>query len=49
MQKFLQSEGSGVGEPVASLGHDGISRETVLCNDVPTASLNAHEHIGAWP
>jgi len=49
MQKFLQSEGSGVGEPVASLGHDGSSRETVLCNDAPTASLNAHEHIGAWP
>jgi len=38
-----------VGEPAASLGHQGISRETVLCNDASTASLHAHEHIGAWP
>ena len=49
MATFLHGEGSGVGEPVASLGHDGISRKTVLCNDAPTASLNAPEHIGAWP
>jgi hypothetical protein len=46
---FLPREGSGVGEPAASRGHAGISRETVLCHDAPTASLNAHEHIGAWP
>ena len=45
---FLHREGSGGGEPAASRGHDGISRETVLCHDAPTASLNAHEHIGAW-
>jgi transposase len=49
MATFLHSEGSGVGEPTASLGHNGLSRETVLCNDVSIASLNAHEHIGAWP
>jgi len=38
-----------VGEPAAELGHKGFSRETVLCNDASTASLNAHGHIGAWP
>jgi len=49
MTTFLHGEGSGVGEPVASLGHDGLSREPVLCNPALTASRNAHEHIGAWP
>jgi len=46
---FLHRGGSGGGEPAASRGHDGISRETVLCNDAPPASLNAPEPIGAWP
>jgi transposase len=41
MATFFHSEGSGVGEPAASLGHEGISRETVLCKDASTASLNA--------
>ena len=44
---FLHGEGSGAGEPAASLGHYGTSRVTVLCNDASTASTNAHEHIGA--
>ncbi len=44
---FLHGEGSGAGEPAASLGHYGTSRVTVLCNDASTASTNAQEHIGA--
>ena len=47
MDNFLHGEGSGAGEPAASLGHDGTSRVTVLCNDASTASTNAQEHIGA--
>jgi hypothetical protein len=49
MAIVLPKEGSGVGEPAAELGHQGSSRETVLCNAASTASLTAHEHIGAWP
>ena len=37
----LHREGSGGGAPAASLGPDGISRETVLCQDASTASLHA--------
>src|SRR5262245_13038903 len=44
---LLHGEGSGAGEPAASLGHYGTSRVTVLCNKTSTASTNAHEHIGA--
>ena len=33
MDKFLHGEGRGAGEPAASLGHDGASLVTVLCND----------------
>lgn len=47
LNTFLQGSGSGVGEPTASLGHDGLSLATVLCNDVLMASTNAPEHIGA--
>lgn len=43
---FLQREGRRVGEPAASLGHDGRSLATVLYND---ASTNAPEHIGPLP
>src|SRR2546427_8599264 len=35
---FLQSSGRGAGEPAASLGHDGRSLATVLCNDALLAS-----------
>ncbi|HEY7495769.1 MAG TPA: transposase [Candidatus Tectomicrobia bacterium] len=49
MAIVLHKAGSGVGEPAASLGHKGISRETVLCHAASTASLNTHEHSGAWP
>ena len=47
MDNFLHGEGSGAGEPAASLGHEGTSRVTVLCNDASTASTNAQEPIGA--
>ncbi len=46
---FLQREGRGAGEPAASLGHDGLSLATVLCNDTPLAATNAHAHIGTVP
>src|SRR5713101_4898276 len=46
---FLQSSGRGAGEPAASLGHDGRSLATVLCNDALLASTNALEHRGPWP
>jgi hypothetical protein len=49
MTTCLHGAGSGVGEPVASLGPDGLSRAPVLCNDALTASRNAQEHSGAWP
>jgi hypothetical protein len=41
MEKFLRSEGRGAGEPAASLGRDGLSLATVLCNDGLLASANA--------
>jgi transposase len=43
----LHGEGSGAGEPAASLGHERTSRGTVLCNHASTASTNAHEPSGA--
>ncbi len=46
---FLQREGRSVGEPAASLGHDGRSLATVLSNDALPASTNAHEHRGPLP
>jgi hypothetical protein len=49
MTTCLHGEGSGGGEPVASLGHEGLSRAPVLCTEARTASRNAQEHIGAWP
>jgi transposase len=49
MDQFLHHEGSGAGEPAAALGHHGISRPTVLCQDVPPASANASEHRGVEP
>jgi len=47
MDRFLYSEGSGTGEPAASLGHTGMNLVTVLCHHEATASPNAHEHIGS--
>jgi hypothetical protein len=49
LDKCLQSSRGGASEPAASLGHDGLSLATVLCNNTPSASTNAHEHIGPWP
>ena len=49
LDTFLQRSGSGVGEPAAELGHDGLSLATVLCNDASIASMKAPEHIGALP
>src|SRR5262249_31544280 len=46
---LLQTSGRGVGEPAADLGHEGLSLATVLCEDAPIASPNAHEHRGTWP
>jgi len=49
LETCLQGGGSGVGEPTASRGHDGLRLATGLCNDVLMASTNAHAHLGAWP
>jgi transposase len=43
----LYGEGSGAGEPAASLGPERTSRVTGLCNTAATASTNAHEPRGA--
>jgi hypothetical protein len=43
LDTFLHSERGGAGEPAASLGHDGLSLSTVLGNNTPSASTNAHE------
>jgi len=43
----LHGSESGAGAPAASLGPDGTSRVTGLCNDASTASPTAHAPIGA--
>jgi hypothetical protein len=46
---LLQSEGRGVGEPAAALGHAGLSLAIVLCPEALIASPHAPEPRGAWP
>jgi hypothetical protein len=46
---MLNGSGSRAGEPDASLDHNGMSLQRVLCNTRLTASLNAKECLGLIP
>jgi transposase len=48
-EKFLRSSGRGAGEPAASLGRDGRSLATVLCQEGRLVSANPSEHLGPGP
>jgi hypothetical protein len=49
LDTFLQHEGRGADEPVASLGPDGRSLATVRCHEASLASTNAPEPRGILP
>jgi hypothetical protein len=49
MPKWLQSEGSGAREPVASLDTHGLTLHRALCTVDLLASLNAAPYIGPTP
>jgi transposase len=49
MRTFLPESWSGVGEPVASLDHCGLSLGIALGNACLAASVHASEHVGCLP
>lgn len=46
---FLNTSWSGVGEPVASRGHHGLSLSMALCTARLAASVHAEKRVGLWP